>query len=137
MNYAALPDGFNFGDLDPGHEVPVVLGPKITSSITFDTINRSCLEKFKRRDGLASFYMWGWTQYWDVFRTPTPHITRFCWDINDIVFGEGNSIKRISYGLCKQGNCAENDCPPPQPLMIQVPKIECGPEPKQGAPALH
>jgi hypothetical protein len=56
MNFAALPDGFNFGDIDPGHEVPVVLGPKIVSSITFDTIDRSCLERFKQREGVANFY---------------------------------------------------------------------------------
>jgi hypothetical protein len=63
INNGPLPDGFNFGDLDPGREVPVVLGPKIISSITFDTIARSCLERFKRREGVTSFYLWGWAQY--------------------------------------------------------------------------
>lgn len=127
MNITPLPEGFNFGDIGTGTEVPIVLGPKTESGISFTAIRRSCLEKFNHRDGVSNFYVWGWAQYWDVFRRPTPHRTRFCWDINDIVFGEGNNVRRISYGLCKQGNCAENDCPQPGPMMIQVPEVQCDP----------
>jgi len=134
-----LPDEFSFGDVNPRIEVAAFLGVKAISDTSFTPIARSCIEQFnKHQDGVTNFYLWGWAKYWDIFADTIrdgPHLTRFCWSINQVMMESGGSIRRISYGLCKQGNCADQDCPKPQKAFdIYIPSFECLAEPSPVAP---
>jgi hypothetical protein len=84
MSDAAVPGDFAFADL-PATSVPILLSPKSTSTVTFDKIPASCLTQFNRRDEFTTFYIWGWAKYNDTLSS-SPHITRFCWDANQVVF---------------------------------------------------
>jgi hypothetical protein len=123
MSDIELPNGFSFGDM-PAFEVPIILGPKSTSNITFETISRTCLAQFNRRDAIGKFYMWGWAKYGDTL-TDDQHTTRFCWDIDQVVFSADGNSARLSHGLCGEGNCSDKDCPLPEKLAYQIRNFEC------------
>jgi hypothetical protein len=94
-----LPQWFSFGDLPITSEVPILLGPRSITNINFNSIPRNCLLQFNRRDELKKFYIWGWTRYNDTLTNAT-HITRFCWDINQVVFSTDDRVARLSHNLC-------------------------------------
>lgn len=122
-----IPDGFNFGDLSQANAVPIVLGPKAVTSVTFAPLEKNCLSQFNRRDGISKFYIWGWAKYRDTL-TKDEHTTRFCWDIHKAIFSEDKKTVRLAHSLCPSGNCSENDCNVPKPAIYQLPIFSCKPE---------
>jgi len=132
---ADLPKGFSNGDMPGLATSPMVLSPKAVASVTFSTISKTCLSQFNRRDGLKHFYVWGWASYRDT-QTTDQHVTRFCWDIDQVIFGQDGQVTRVSHNLCQEGNCAENDCvKPTEKLAIAVPVNECKGEPLAPPPS--
>jgi hypothetical protein len=121
-----FPKGFTNGDMPSASErVPIILSPRAVSSTNFDTISKSCLLQFNRRDGVSKFYLWGWARYGDTL-TSDQHVTRFCWDIDQIIFLTDGQVSRVSHNLCTEGNCAERDCAvPTENLAIAVRQNVC------------
>ena len=119
-----LPNDFNFGDIPVASEVPIILGPRTISNIAFDAINKSCLDQFNRRDEVSKFYIWGRVNYNDTL-TEESHITRFCWDVNQVIFSADGTSARISHVLCESGNCADHDCPTPEKQIVQLRQAPC------------
>jgi hypothetical protein len=120
-----LPQGFTNGDFPGSTPVPITLGPKAISNVTYSSIAKTCLSQFNRRDDLRKFYIWGWAKYGDTL-TSDQHVTRFCWDIDQVVFSPDGEVGRISHNLCSEGNCTEKDCiAPTEKLAIAVRQNTC------------
>jgi hypothetical protein len=130
--YAAkedLTEWFPYGDIKLNTTTaPILLGPKSISNNSFGSINKACLSQFNRRDEVTKFYVWGWAKYDDVLTT-VHHITRFCWDVSDIVFAPDGQIARLSHQLCARGNCADDNCPNSPEESYKVFVLPCKPEP--------
>jgi len=122
-----LPEHFSFGNFQ-AEDRPISLGPKAVSNVAFQPIARNCIVQFNRADGFNKFYIWGFASYRDIF--DKNHITRFCLDINKVIFSTENNVARISYGLCKRGNCIDDECKPPDLVSKISLKLEqCKSEP--------
>lgn len=122
-----MPAGFSYTDLST-EKVPIILGPKSVLNIAFMQIAKQCLAQFNRRDEFSKFYIWGWTTYNDTL-TNEPHQTRFCWDVNQVVFSSDGRSARLSHGLCNEGNCADKQCTTPEKQTIHLSNTNCKPEP--------
>lgn len=135
LSNSDLPNGFNFGDIEaPFKPVPNILGPKSVSNITFNKVAQKCLSQLNRRDGVTKFYVWGWTKYNDTFTKSETfpedqHITRFCWDVDRVIFSADGKSARLAHSLCDVGNCADKQCHPPEKFTMMLPQYECKPEP--------
>jgi hypothetical protein len=109
--------------------VPLLLGPKAVSTVTFDVIDKRCFAQFNSRDIFNKFYIWGWVRYNDIM-TEQRYITRFCWDVSEIIFSQDGSTARFSHALCGEGNCTEEDenCDEPRSrITVTIPNITCKP----------
>jgi hypothetical protein len=128
-----IPDKIAYGDISTIVTVPIVLGPKTISNISFSQVAKICLDQFNRRDEITRYIIWGHADYDDVFSTAQAdkkeHITRFCYDINQFVFSADGKSARLSYGLCKEGNCIDSECPPPEKATFTMPATTCKSEP--------
>lgn len=129
-----MPAGFTNGDLPGTAPVPITLGPKAVSVVNFNSIAKSCISQFNKRDGLSKFYIWGWARYGDTL-TDEPHVTRFCWDIDRLALSPEGQITRVSHNLCNEGNCTEKDCvAPTEKLSIAIRESPCRDAPPTAPP---
>jgi hypothetical protein len=131
MAEGELSRGFTFVRIPGNRTVPILLGPRTVATVSFTTLDKSCFTQFNARDILRKFYIWGWARYDDVMTTE-PHITRFCWDMNQVVFSEDGRRARLSHGLCDEGNCTEQnpDCMEPKgQITVQFKDTICKPSP--------
>jgi hypothetical protein len=128
------PTGFSNTNVPGQPIVPIVLSPKTASSTNFGTIAKACLSQFNLRDGVKHFYVWGWASYGDTL-TADQHVTRFCWDIDQLIFAPDGQINRVSHNLCQEGNCADKDCAvPTEKLVIAFPPFYCKNPPPSAPP---
>lgn len=114
-----IPNTFMYADIKFDKNVPITLGPKAISNISFSKIRGSCANMFNNRDGIDNFFIWGYAEYNDVL-TLDRHITRFCYIVDQIVFSDDRKSARLSYGLCREGNCSDKECPTPQKQIYTV-----------------
>jgi hypothetical protein len=128
-----IPDNIAYGNYSTIVTVPIVLGPKTISNISFSQVDKVCLDQFNRRDELTRYLIWGHAEYDDVFSIAQAdkkeHITRFCLDINQFIFSPDGKSARLSYGLCKEGNCMDSECPTPERATFTMPVTFCKSEP--------
>jgi hypothetical protein len=113
MTNVTVPSWVVYGDIEGIPSLPIVLGPKSVSGVTFMQIDRRCLDQFNNRVNMDKFWIWGHAKYNDIL-TNKPHITRFCWDVQQIVYSDNGRSARLSYALCEKGNCSDDECPPEQ-----------------------
>ncbi|ULO25124.1 hypothetical protein [Methylocystis sp. SB2] len=128
-----LPSTFMYVDI-PTKTVPITLGPRSISNVSFTKVHGYCLERFNNRDPFDRFLIWGYTEYNDVM-TFDRHITRFCYSVDQVVFSSDRNSAKLSYSLCDEGNCSDRECPTPQrqAFAVKVPPT-CGSERGHQAP---
>ena len=118
--------GFTRCDPNPkSPTVPVVLGPKQTSTTMFYEAPSTPFKGFQ--DGtFKKLYMFGWARYFDQF-SDKQRVTRFCFDIQRVVGNpaDANSNLQLLHGLCTEGNCTDNECEKEdEQLASKMPAIE-------------
>ena len=130
LHDVSLPPGFSDGDLPTATaEVGISLGPKSIANIAFSQIPRTCLDQFNRRDAFQQFYLWGWASYNDTL-TNIMHETRFCWNVDQVIFSDDGRSARLSHTLCDEhSNCADNECLPRQTERYEIRDAPCKQEP--------
>jgi hypothetical protein len=107
-----LPEDFDFrGAL--AAEAPALLGPGAVITGGFDRSYTSTdLDEIKDRK--KYLYVWGWTEYNDIFPNTPKHITRYCSQVK--VFGDTRQPKaaadvfNIIFVHHPTGNCSDDDC---------------------------
>jgi hypothetical protein len=129
-----LPVGFSWVD-NIADDTPISLRPKEISDIWFITLPQECIDNATKIDRFRQVNIWGWAKYTESF-TGEPRTTRFCWNILGIRWADSDKESaRFLHALCREGNCADKDCPdepaikptlPPDvcvPVTIQAPQI--------------
>jgi hypothetical protein len=99
---------FTHSDLTPKMNWPFFpIGPKAETGIVFIELSESQL----RLAQAHLTYIWGWLAYLDDAATDW-HQTRFCWTIEGLSGdpGDRKGDLRISYSLCNEGNCTDDEC---------------------------
>ena len=127
-----IPNEIAYGDMAGFNTVPMLIGPKSTTGISFGQISKTCLDQFNRRDELRQFRIWGRAIYNDVFTEESKfveehHTTNFCWSIDQIIFSLDGESARFSYSLCEQGNCSDSECKPPNHGLFETTVPPCKP----------
>ncbi len=126
MTNLDVPKDIGYGDVQKPSlgQADIVLGPKSISTITFGKLYSGCLDQFDKGDRINKFYIWGHVTYGDVL-TDEQHITRFCWNVQQVVYTNGHASLRLSHALCEEGNCADHDCPTPENKVLELPQTIC------------
>jgi hypothetical protein len=93
-----MPDDFTFPD-DSSANNPTLIGPK--STIYFGPL---AIPAKYFVQGHTHLFVWGWTEYNDVFEGTERHRTEFC---GEIVLLRVNA----NLELCPRHNCSDRDCP--------------------------
>ena len=113
-------------------DVPIAIGPKSTSSISYMALPQGCVDGFQNRS-IPRLYIWGRATYRDSM-FGFHHETRFCYDVTGFTLSQSGQGKKIVYALCGEGNCIDRECgsikKPDQIPMLPV--ISC-PAPVQQA----
>jgi hypothetical protein len=75
---------------------PIVISPKDLLSVQHHT---------------GHIYFWGWARYNDVFPKTARHVTRFCYELTDVIGDVFQSqTVNIQTSACSFGNCADGEC---------------------------
>jgi hypothetical protein len=90
--------------------VPIVLGPKQPSTVSFLSTPGEEFVKFQNGT-TKKFYLWGRSTYYDSFSAKR-RITRFCFDIEKIIGNPMDPMGKLDllHGLCTESNCTDEDC---------------------------
>ncbi len=113
------PADFQFPDLDAtGKEIPVgtgpdtalFIGPKATLYSQVLDIPLPVLQT--AGSGQGRIFVWGWTEYNDVFKGTPRHRTEFCNEliVTNISQAEGKVTVALHFSLYQRHNCADEDC---------------------------
>ena len=106
-----LPTGFTECEGGEGQSVPMALGPKASSKISFFAIDANPISLFQSKSPAAQkMFVWGWTKYKDALSSEQRE-TRFCYDVQYISGDPSkDSILKLSTALCSEGNCFDKVC---------------------------
>lgn len=103
---AAIPDDFNFPDLAGEETNRLLIGPKQTITASPLEIKSEWIDRVI--DGNGRIYIWGWTDYDDVFKDTARHRTEFCNEVIIIRTKEHEIAARFK--LHKTHNGADDEC---------------------------
>ena len=138
---APLPTGFSNVDTRPTDNYGIVpLAPRAKQKETFFNIPLTCISTLAA-DGKHALYVWGWAKYSDTL-TKSQHVTKFCWLVRTAVWRDtfAGSTADVSYSLCAEGNCMDDECKDDGGRPHLPPELTCSVEttpprdpPTQGA----
>ena len=111
-----IPSDYDFPDTQGEATVPVLIGPGGTVFTTSLDISASLLERAARREG--RIYLWGWTDYDDVFENTPRHRTEFCYEMvvlqlasaGNVSSGNAPRQTAIQFRVHGRYNGADNEC---------------------------
>ncbi len=107
-----FPDYRSDGTVDDGKEnVRLFLGPKEEKFAEKLKIPVTDIER--ARNGEGKIYVWGWTEYDDVFPFTRRHRTEFCNEVEITCISVGNDRQvtaGISFRLHREHNCIDDEC---------------------------
>jgi hypothetical protein len=103
-----LPADFQYLDVETGSDpASFVLGPKASARLNAFGIKFSDLERIDR--GEARGYIWGWSEYDDIFDDTPRHRTEYCFWIRTIA--KPISSGHIEWAAYKHHNGLDDECP--------------------------
>jgi hypothetical protein len=123
------PDGKPFyGDVSVKHST-IVVGPGGHTESSPHVFRESALgtapdaKNWRERIQIKpNIYAWGWVAYRDVFPDTKPHVTEFCYRLNQILHPTRPTENgKTSWVNCSHHNCVDDYCPDYQTITGMLP----------------
>jgi len=105
-----LPDDFAFPDQGDQTQVPTLIGPHGTMFGGPLRISPEILALVQSRT--KYLYLYGWAKYRDVFKGTKQHITKFCFEVTEVLgeLTDPHVTIRCLMRTYPRHNCADDDC---------------------------